>query len=543
MSLTWLAALLVAVAHHVYNASLNGQRTTGLDPERGPIRVLQFDQTESSTFGTAFAFLVSSFLGINAATAFIQCAWWVVQRRSFSLGGLDALWSSTTDPLTFLSFDFWKTARGVVMIAAISWAFPLIITFAPGTLSVESCVQNFPEPCNVPTFDFGQSTSRGYGETTSLDPSDLVYLRPSALAYRVAGATLLGGQPFSPASPCAGNCSYLISVDAPAFSCTPGFPSTSNLTWVRSSGSAGTAWAAKAFDITPPKYKYTNWDVLVHYADVGNLVILSDGANITCVAYNSTYDLSYTFSGSVSSISVERIVLDQPGNQLMLGTFADRRAAGSVSNDPDFDDVDHRGNGTFVYTAETTNGPGTMAASQSHLAGFAQGSNITWADVPTMMESLLQNLTLSLLTVDPSQTTLVTCQISDTHTYFSYNERRLWLVYGLGLGCALLADLVGVFALVRNQFGATAGFTDFLAATRNTELNELDFTGAKQKQRIRLRYGPLRDATGRYAFAFPESICVPTEGAERRASAVSTTTADQGESHQMKPLMYLSHAE
>jgi hypothetical protein len=348
------------------------------------------------------------------------------------------------------------------------------------------------------------------------------------------------------------------------------------LTWVRSSGSAGTAWAAKAFDITPPKYKYTNWDALVHYADVGNLVILSDGANITCVAYNSTYDLSYTFSGSVSSISVERIVLDQPGNQLMLGTFADRRAAGSVSNDPDFDDVDHRfhsawfntttnyyalfsglyaslagninldssgGNGTFVYTAETTNGPGTMAASQSHLAGFAQGSNITWADVPTMMESLLQNLTLSLLTVDPSQTTLVTCQISDTHTYFSYNERRLWLVYGLGLGCALLADLVGVFALVRNQFGATAGFTDFLAATRNTELNELDFTGAKQKQRIRLRYGPLRDATGRYAFAFPESICVPTEGAERRASAVSTTTADQGESHQMKPLMYLSHAE
>ncbi|KAJ7908456.1 hypothetical protein B0H13DRAFT_1878694 [Mycena leptocephala] len=139
--------------------------------------------------------------------------------------------------------------------------------------------------------------------------------------------------------------------------------------------------------------------------------------------------------------------------------------------------------------------------------------------------------------------TLAELDISDTHTYFSYNERHLWLVYGLGLGCALLADLVGVFALVRNQFGATAGFTDFLAATRNTELNELDFTGAKQKQRIRLRYGPLRDATGRYAFAFPESICVPTEGAERRASAVSTTTADQGESHQMKPLMYLSHAE
>ncbi|KAF7365052.1 hypothetical protein MVEN_00376400 [Mycena venus] len=86
--------------------------------------------------------------------------------------------------------------------------------------------------------------------------------------------------------------------------------------------------------------------------------------------------------------------------------------------------------------------------------------------------------------------------------YFAYDARRLWLVYGLGLGFALLCDLIGIFALVRNHFGATAGFTDFLAATRNSERHDLEVRNA-QGQRIRLRYGPLRNLPGRQAFAFP----------------------------------------
>ncbi|KAJ7097459.1 hypothetical protein C8R44DRAFT_576221, partial [Mycena epipterygia] len=71
--------------------------------------------------GTIFAFLVSAFLSMSAGTAFIQSAWRLVQSRSFTLAGLDALWSSTHNPLAFLSFDFWKTAREVVFVAGLSW--------------------------------------------------------------------------------------------------------------------------------------------------------------------------------------------------------------------------------------------------------------------------------------------------------------------------------------------------------------------------------------------------------------------------------------
>ncbi|KAJ7872655.1 hypothetical protein B0H14DRAFT_2570159 [Mycena olivaceomarginata] len=64
-----------------------------------------------------------------------------------------------------------------------------------------------------------------------------------------------------------------------------------------------------------------------------------------------------------------------------------------------------------------------------------------------------------------------------------------------------------------STFGATGGFSDFLAATRNSELNELDLN---QPERIKLKYGPVRSEGGRYAFGLPESLS-DEGGAEKDA--------------------------
>jgi hypothetical protein len=98
MSLAGIAVAALAVGHQAFHASLNGTSPTANEPG---VYVVH-SQAGASALGTAFAFLVSSFLGISRGTAFVQCAWMVVQKRSFTLAGLDALSSSPYTPTAFL---------------------------------------------------------------------------------------------------------------------------------------------------------------------------------------------------------------------------------------------------------------------------------------------------------------------------------------------------------------------------------------------------------------------------------------------------------
>lgn len=155
--LAWLAAAALAIGHHSFNASLNERIVSSTGSSSGLHGVQS--QAGASALGTTFAFLVSALLGVSAGTAFLQCAWRLVRQRSFTIAGLDALWSSPHNPLAFLSIDLWKTGRGVVVIAALAWAFPLVVTFTPGTLSVETQIDTVSEECMVQTYDLGLSTA------------------------------------------------------------------------------------------------------------------------------------------------------------------------------------------------------------------------------------------------------------------------------------------------------------------------------------------------------------------------------------------------
>ncbi|KAJ7054255.1 hypothetical protein C8F01DRAFT_500797 [Mycena amicta] len=545
--LAWLAAAVLAVGHHAFNSSLNGQ-VVGAKTSR----ISQVNsQAGASAVGTTFAFLVSAMLGVTAATAFLQCAWHAVRKRSFTVGGLDALWSSPHNALAFLSLDFWRAGRGVVLVAAISWAFPLVVTFAPGTLSVNTDISTENQSCSVPTFDLSASTILHEEVGNAL----LSYTHPSVLSTRTVSATVFGGQHFPQTSPCVGNlnCTYELSVRAPSFSCSLGVSNASALTWNKNL--TGTAfdpppWAALPFDASPPKWFYSGWDLVGHYSDYQGFhpisvadpnsddFIREPGNNFTCITYNSTYHLTYSFASSASGVSIDRIDLDQPASQLVAPyTVGDNSENGTFIPNTEYHSAvfnattnafalvsslytiltglisvtESLENANFFFT------PDTLSVLSTHLPAQVQSGagNITWfGTLPSLMESLLQNITLSVLTLDATQTTTTTCVYSNLVPRFSYNARRLWLVYGLGLGCALLCDIFGVAALWQNKFGATGGFSDFLAATRNAELNEVDLDGKKP---VRLRYGPLRDAGGRFAFAQPESLAQSGFDARRMA--------------------------
>ncbi|KAJ7910109.1 hypothetical protein B0H13DRAFT_2013052 [Mycena leptocephala] len=514
--LPWVIAVALAFGHHAFDASLDGREVSSGYTKSALLLV--HSQAGASAIGTTFAFLTSAFLAASAGAAFLQSAWGVVRQRSFTISGLDALWSSPHNVLAFFSFDFWRTGRGVVVISALSWAFPLVVTLAPGTLSVGTRTDSTSEVCMVPTFDLSASTVL----QEELGNALLSYRAPSALANRIVAATFFGGQPFPPSSPaCAGNCSYLLSVNAPSFSCTPGTLNGSALNWQLKPP----IYAAVPFDSVPSINTYTNWDFQAHYTDYSfynpdldpatNTAV--QGTNFTCITYNSTYHLNYTFLGSASSVSIDKIVPQQRATQLSAnttdfenGTFTGdtglRHTAwfNATSNSYALVSSLHAvvlGN----ITAVTTSPENAEFVKTPLNPGTSQAGNITWvSDVPRMMEGFMQNITLSLLTVDPSQMTRATCVSARFTQRFAYDARRLWLVYSVGLGCAMLCDLVGIVALVRNGNGTGGGngFSDFLRATRNPELNEIDLNG----EGLRLRYGPLRKTGGRHAFATPESL-------------------------------------
>ncbi|KAF7324527.1 hypothetical protein MKEN_00493400 [Mycena kentingensis (nom. inval.)] len=515
--LIWALGGILALIHHIFYSQLNNRAVHTLHKDH-----------------------ITPQRPASSGIAFIQCAWKLVRQRAFTVAGLDALWAAPYSPLSFLEWDFWRTARGVVLVGALVHAFPLVITFIPGTLTVRGVQKTEVGECTVPTFDFGKQGVL----FEQLNSAARIYSQPSSLALRVVGATILGGQPFPPTSPCAGNCTYTISVNAPSFTC---IDSLQNATALPSVGDASKllappAYIGVAFDATPsPASRYTGWDFQAHYLDYSDLQPTDKshaGRDVSCVAYNSTYELDYAFMGSTPSVVVRNIVRHEPAGQLLLtedglaGTFV----PGSTGIHTELFNTTTNyyallaslytyldGNVTTRLTGNSLNfilQPPNIAATQSRLVSSIGGGSIVWAaQMPAVMESLLQNITLSILALSPDEATqlmrTVPCTTYTTAQLFSYTPSRLWLIYGLALILSFLCNLLGIAALRHNAFGATGGFSDFLAATRNSDLAEGDGMGrasttSRDWQRMRLKYGLLRsssgDGSGRYAFAPPESL-------------------------------------
>ncbi|KAF8185363.1 hypothetical protein K438DRAFT_2020103 [Mycena galopus ATCC 62051] len=533
--LAWVSALVLASGHHAFYASLDNHPVTS----GTTASLFVHSQAWASAIGTAFAFLVSSLLAVSAGTAFLQCAWRVARKRAVSISGLNAMWSSLTNVFAFLSLDFWRTAQGIVIVSALAWTFPLIVTFAPGTLTIESDVTTVSGPCQVPIFDW-EATELLYD---LIDSGPEFYFSRSSLTEQIVGATVLGGQPLPATSPCGRNCSYLVSTNGPSYSCSVGAQNPSALNWTSALLQADwfppPPYFADQTDITAPSTEtpFGDWDFQAHYTNYTDGDPDDSGHNITCIAYNSTYNVNYTFAGTTASVVIENIIPQQLAGQMSPNISVQARAPGQPTSLPHtawynatasysaiFSSIASYAIGSvtvqtrpviyFVYSSDTLRlGQTQMMETTSTVLFYGVADKFTWIpieDIPPIFESLLQNITLSILggAADRSQSMNTTCIYSHDSTQFVYNKRRLWLIYGLGLGVALLCDFFGIIAFFQNQaFGGATGsnFGAFLAATRNPELNELNLN---DPGRIRLVYGPVLSEGGRYAFGRPDALAV-----------------------------------
>ncbi|KAB8296274.1 hypothetical protein EYC80_009048 [Monilinia laxa] len=117
--------LALAVTHHAYYSSLNGNQAT-----------TNFQKQFAVTLGNLIAFaIVSSFLAATCA-AYPQYLWMSVRKKAFTLRTLDKMFALTSDPMGFINIEMYRHAPIVAVIALLYWAMSLAAILPPGTLII-----------------------------------------------------------------------------------------------------------------------------------------------------------------------------------------------------------------------------------------------------------------------------------------------------------------------------------------------------------------------------------------------------------------------
>lgn len=110
MALWTVFGLSCAIGHHFYYRSLHGSKVGS-----------SFKQSWSLGFGTAFTFLVIASLRATCDAAYKQYIWTLFKRKAFSLGVIDKIFSVTSDPISFFSWEILRHAKVALFVAAICW--------------------------------------------------------------------------------------------------------------------------------------------------------------------------------------------------------------------------------------------------------------------------------------------------------------------------------------------------------------------------------------------------------------------------------------
>jgi hypothetical protein len=105
-----ILGILLALGHHLFFSSLNTTVVGSTSRQQWAI-----------AFGTAFAFLIASFLGLAVSSAYTQFIWAYLRKNTLSLRGIDKIFSLTSDLTGFLSLELMKRAKAVILFAILSW--------------------------------------------------------------------------------------------------------------------------------------------------------------------------------------------------------------------------------------------------------------------------------------------------------------------------------------------------------------------------------------------------------------------------------------
>lgn len=162
----FMSGVSFATGHHAYYSSLDGTEVRDDESQQWAIR-----------FGTAFAFLVEVSLATAVSIAQTQRAWTTVEKKSVSIGGIDAVFAATRDLVSFMSWEMLSRAKLASLLALICWCMPLSALVTPATLTVQTVSQTRNVEKVVPAVDFNNKANFALFTDGYLDPAPNVLPR------------------------------------------------------------------------------------------------------------------------------------------------------------------------------------------------------------------------------------------------------------------------------------------------------------------------------------------------------------------------------
>ncbi|TVY80657.1 hypothetical protein LSUE1_G004906 [Lachnellula suecica] len=201
--LSWaLVGFALAFGHHFYYMSLHGTKVGSSSRQNWALR-----------FGTAFSFLVIATLRASCEAAYKQHIWTLFKRKSFALDTVDKIFSATSVPWAFMSWDFVNNAKVAFFLAMVCWCMALAGITPPATLSVVQASQNATLPTSLPSLNWHlPSWFTSSQNALSYYPSSEV-LRISTLAAQSMAVI--------PPTPPAANSSFRVQFYGPTVECNP----------------------------------------------------------------------------------------------------------------------------------------------------------------------------------------------------------------------------------------------------------------------------------------------------------------------------------
>ncbi|KAH0597835.1 hypothetical protein MHUMG1_04207 [Metarhizium humberi] len=202
-----ICGIAFALGHHFFYASLDSRIVQSSTQQEWNIRI-----------GTGMAFLVKAFLTAAVGFAYTQLLWTTLASRNSTLEGIDAMFGVATNAWDFLSLELWRKGLGLVAVASVLWALPIVAVFTPAALTVQPSSESNKtiHRLHLPTLNFSDP------QTFSIWGGDGMagYEAPSIAVSRLVSSVASQGSIIPMKAPYP-NSSFSTSFHAPSLSCRP----------------------------------------------------------------------------------------------------------------------------------------------------------------------------------------------------------------------------------------------------------------------------------------------------------------------------------
>ncbi|CAN8101641.1 unnamed protein product [Discula destructiva] len=329
----YIIGLTLSIAHCVVYRNLDGQ-----------IVGSSYDQEQNLRYGTAFSFIVQLSLTASSWTAYTQWLWRAVQKKQWTVNGLNKAFGADTAPSSLVNLEFLRKFPTGACMAFFAWCLVLPPFFTPATLFVYQSEKMVHLQQYVPSLSIAHSEAGSkYSYSPPMNKSTVqfvddmskTFLGPRTVLTLLSTATASRGEILPIKAPY-NHSSYHIQFYGPIVRCSEANSSTAQYIDkaldVKASTALGTAFldeaayyafvpafneAKQLIAMDQPRYQQPSnasnelWMFFERYTEDGGDDFNRTHQYQVCRLYNASYDVTLSWDNGFQHVNASYEVKEQ----------------------------------------------------------------------------------------------------------------------------------------------------------------------------------------------------------------------------------------